>query len=512
MSKILVRGRAVVTRVTNRQASRLIPDGAVLVEGSSVTAVGSFDTLYDAHPDASIIGSDRHIVLPGLVNAHHHVGLTPVQLGSLDEPLEMWSITRLATREVDPYLDTLYSAFEMLESGVTTVQHIFAWVHRDIDAVRRRIDAILKAYEDVGMRVSFSVAMRDQNRSMLLSDEEMLAGVPETLRPRLAARFAEFTVPLADQIALFEDLRRCYAGHPLIAIQLAPGNLHWCSDRALEDVQSVAERHGAPLHIHLLETVYQKEYARRRTGGSALVHLDRFGMTGRHVTIGHGVWMSEADIELAADTGTHICHNCSSNLRLRSGILPLNHVLRRGLNVALGIDEAGLNDDRDMLQEMRLVLRLHREPGMDDLVPDAHDVLRMATEGGAKTTPFADLIGVLEPGRQADLFLVDWSALAEPFLDHRIGPVDGILNRGKADHVDLVMVAGRSVVDGGEVKTVNKPEMLRELARSLAYDADEQELSNNAFARDLYQPVRELYRDYVDRGRLDAFYAANSRH
>ncbi|MEO1200931.1 MAG: amidohydrolase family protein [Pseudomonadota bacterium] len=511
MTKVLVRGRTVVRRVKDREASELIPDGAVLVEGAEIAAVGPFEALRRAHPDAPVLGSERHIVLPGLVNAHHHVGLTPVQLGSLDEPLEMWAITRMAARTVDPYLDTLYSAFEMLESGVTTVQHIFAWVHRDIEAVRQRIEAILKAYEDVGMRVSFSVAVRDQNHSMLLSDEQMLAGVPAGLRPRLAARFAEFTVPLADQIALFEDLYRFYDGHPLIAIQLAPGNLHWCSDRALEDLQEAAERHNVPLHIHLLETVYQKEYARRRTGGTALAHLDRFGMTGRHVTIGHGVWMNEEDIELAADTGTHICHNCSSNLRLRSGILPLNRLLRQGLNLALGIDEAGLNDDRDMLQEMRLVLRLHREPGMDGLFPSAHEVLRMATEGGAMTTPFAGSIGALEPGRQADLFLVDWSALSAPFLDRRIGPVDGILNRAKAAHVEMVMVAGRPVVERGGVTSVDKPGMLRELARSLAYDADDAELSRIAFAGDLYEPVRDLYSNYIDPSRLRPFYAANSR-
>ena len=103
-----------------------------------------------------------------------------------------------------------------------------------------------------------------------------------------------------------------------------------------------------------------------------------------------------------------ICHNCSSNFRLRSGIAPLNRFEAKGINMAIGLDEAGINDDRDMLQEMRMVLRAHRVPGMDDRVPAMAQVLRMATEGGARTTPFGDGIGALEVGRAADMVLIDW--------------------------------------------------------------------------------------------------------
>ena len=511
MAKTLIRGRTVIQEIADRREAVAVSDGGVLVEADRIAEVGPFAKLRARNPDATLLGSNRHVVLPGFVNAHHHVGMTPVQLGSLDEPLEMWAITRIGARAVDPYLDTLYSAFEMLESGVTTVQHIFAWVHRDLPSVRKEIGQMLDAYEDVGMRVSFSVAMRDQNRSMLIDDAAILSAVPEELRPRLAARFEQFTVPLEDQLALFEDLMRSYAGHPRIAIQLAPGNLHWCSDSALETLDAAARRHEVPLHIHLLETIYQKEYARRRTGGSALEHLGRCGMLGPHVTLGHGVWMTEADIELAADTGTHICHNCSSNLRLRSGILPLNRLTWRGVNVALGIDEAGLNDDRDMLQEMRLVLRLHREPGMDERAPTAAAVLTMATAGGARTTPFADRIGAIRPGMQADLVLIDWDRLAGPYLDPDIGPVDAVLNRAKAEHVDTVVVGGSVVVADGEVRSTDKQAALEELRRSLAHPRTEEEAAERAFAKALYDPVRGLYDGYADLGAPEPFWRANGR-
>ena len=138
---------------------------------------------------------------------------------------------------------------------------------------------------------------------------------------------------------------------------------------------------------------------RRRGGGTAVEYIDRFGLLGPQMTLGHGVWLNEADIDRLAETGTCICHNCSSNFRLRSGVAALNVFEANGINTAIGMDEAGINDDRDMLQEMRMVLRAHRVPGMDDDVPTPSQVFRMATSGGAKTTAFGERLGTLEVGR-----------------------------------------------------------------------------------------------------------------
>ena len=102
---------------------------------------------------------------------------------------------------------------------------------------------------------------------------------------------------------------------------------------------------------------YQKEYARRRGGGTGMEYVDRFGLLGPQMTLGHGVWLNERGIQRLAETGTCVCHNCSSNFRLRSGVAALNELEANGINTAIGIDEAGINDDRDMLQEMRMVLR-----------------------------------------------------------------------------------------------------------------------------------------------------------
>src|SRR5947209_10763405 len=124
MATSLIRSRAAITGTKDRLSWNEIKDGAVLQEDGVIVAVGTYDELHRKYPTASVIGSGKEILLPGFVNGHHHVGLTPVQLGSPDMPLELWFITRMVSRKVNLYLDTLYSAFEMVASGITTVQHI----------------------------------------------------------------------------------------------------------------------------------------------------------------------------------------------------------------------------------------------------------------------------------------------------------------------------------------------------------------------------------------------------
>src|SRR5579872_3079568 len=142
----LVRGKCVISGVDAQGRPALVEDGAVLVEGGQVAAIGPYAELAARHPGATSLGSPGHIVAPGFINAHHHVGVTPLQLGSPDLPLELWIVRRIAGRAVDPYLDTLYSAFEMVESGVTTVQHLHNRVPRPPARVLDAAAQIIGAY------------------------------------------------------------------------------------------------------------------------------------------------------------------------------------------------------------------------------------------------------------------------------------------------------------------------------------------------------------------------------
>ena len=475
----------------------IIEDAALLVEAGKIAVIGAAGSLRRDYPDARVVGGRGRVVIPGLINAHHHVGLTPFQLGARDQPLELWFPERLVMRDVDPRLDTLFSAFEMIASGVTTVQHLHSRAPGDADSVLARADAIIGAYTEIGMRASYSFALRDQNRMIYDADETFVASLPASLRAPAAAYLSNFALPLEAQIDVFHALRARWAETDLIGIQIAPSNLHWLSDAALEGAARMAEDTGAPVHMHLLETPYQAEYARRRTGGSALQFIDRFGLVGPQLTIGHGVWMTGEDIELLSDRGGCLCHNCSSNLRLKSGTVDLNAFLARGVRVALGIDEAGINDDRDMLQEMRLALTLHRPAGHDARSPGATDILRMATEHGAATTPFAGRIGRLSPGMAADIVLLDWAAVTGPWQDPAMPLIDVILRRAKAGCVETVIIGGETVYHEGSFTRVDRQAIHEEISRALARPDTLEEASLRRLASELMEPVRDFYSGWL---------------
>jgi 5-methylthioadenosine/S-adenosylhomocysteine deaminase len=512
MPASIIRARTIFTEPADRRHWHEIDDGAVLQRDGVIAEIGPAAELIARHPEIPVLGTGRQVMLPGFVNAHHHVGLTPVQLGSPDMPLELWFVTRLVARRVDLYLDTLYSAFEMIASGITTVQHLQGGLPGDMAAVEAGVGEVIRAYEDIGMRVSHSLMLRDQNRLVYHDDRQFLVGLPADLRPLLERHFARFPLTLADYGALFEELRAKHHAKERVKIQLAPANLHWCSDAALERLADLSARFEAPMHMHLVETAYQKEYARRRGGGTALDYIDRFGFLGPRLTLGHGVWLNEADLDRVAATGTHICHNCSSNFRLRSGVAPLNAFEARGIDTAIGLDEAGINDDRDMLQEMRMVLRAHRVPGMEDAdVPSPGQVLRMATVGGAATTPHGSHIGTLAVGKAADLVLIDWDKLAYPYLDPETLVLDAVLQRAKTDGVDLVMVAGEVLYEGGRFTRVDRTAALRELHDSLQHALAEDEIERRQLSQALLPHVRRFYAGYFDPDAHVPYYRASSR-
>ena len=512
MATTLIRSRTMISRTIDRHHWEEVADGAVLQEDGVIVATGTYEALQKRYPNTPVLGTGREIMLPGFVNGHHHVGLTPVQLGSPDMPLELWFITRLVTRNLNIYLDTLYSAFEMIASGITTVQHIHGWLPGKVAEVEGKANDVIRAYEDIGMRVSYCYAVRDQNRLVYQADDEFVASLPKALQEPMKRWFERFQTSLDDAMGMFQSMHAAHHNKSRVKIQLAPANLHWCSDRALTILSDTSKKYDAPMHMHLLETAYQKEYAWRRGECTALEYLDRYDMVGPRLTLGHGVWLNESDIERLASAKGCVCHNCSSNFRLRSGVAALNRFEAIGINTAIGLDEAGLNDDRDMLQEMRLVLRAHRVPGMlEDDVPTMAQVLRMATTGGAKTTAFAPQIGTLEVGKKADLSLIDYDQISYPYLDGETPLLDAVIQRAKTEGVKLVMCDGEVIYENGRFNRIDKDAALKALHDDLSRALSDDEVERRQLSKALLPHVREFYARYIDPAKHEPFYKQSSR-
>ena len=200
MPSSLIHGKYVICKVVSRAEAHVIADGAVFQRDGTIIDIGPYQELAAKYQPDAVFGSDQHVVMPGFVNSHHHVGLTPFQLGSPDYPLELWFASRMAARDVPPYLDTLYSAFEMLESGITTVQHLHGWRVGPIARVHAIAEQILKAYQDIGMRVSYSYALRDQNRLVYEADEDFVKRLPAGLASQVAAYLQAQVIPVEDHL------------------------------------------------------------------------------------------------------------------------------------------------------------------------------------------------------------------------------------------------------------------------------------------------------------------------
>ena len=473
--------------------AEIVEGQAIFVKNNKINEIGPTSVLRQKYKEIPEIGGENLFAMPGLVNAHHHLGVTPFQLGAQDHPLELWFAERLKMRNVPPTLDTLYSAFEMISSGVTTVQHLQSRAPGNLTSVLDQSNKIIAAYKQIGMRASYSFALRDQNRMIYDSDENCLALLPPKHRPTLKKFFESFSLSISEQLEIFNILTEQHAKNNLIEIQLAPSNLHWLSDKALETISKVAIDTGAKIHMHLLETPYQAEYARRRTGQSALEYIDKFGLLGPQLTIGHGVWMTEDDADLLAESGGCLCHNCSSNLRLKSGKADLSSFLSKNIPIALGIDEAGINDDRDMLQEMRLAYTLHRRPGHSSLNPSAAEILRMATEHGAASTPFSGKIGRLEKGLFADILLLDLHSLAFPYQDFDIPLLDIIVRRAKRKSVDTVIIDGNVVFNKGKFTRVDEDTLLEEISKVLSRAKTPEEVELRELSEIIMPAVKNFY-------------------
>ncbi|TPQ49697.1 amidohydrolase [Prosthecomicrobium hirschii] len=510
MAELIVQARTLITGAADRHNPVVIDKGAVLSRDGVVVATGTLDEMVALAPTAPVKTYPKHAMLPGFVNAHHHVGITPLQHGSPDHPLELWFASRIPARRLDLYLDTLYSAFEMIASGITTVQHIQGWMQGGYDAIHGAATKVLNGYRNIGMRASYCYAVREQNRLVYEADEDFCARLPKDLADRLLPYLKSQAMPFSDFMRLFDQLHAENQGQRLTRIQLAPANLHWVSDDGLLALQEKSRAANVPMHMHLLETALQKEYAYRRTGKTAMRHLYDLGLLGPHMTLGHGVWLNAEDIDIAADTGTCICHNCSSNFRLRSGLAPLNVWEKKGINVGMGLDEAGINEDRDMLQELKLALRVHRTPGMDDDVPTPTQIFRMASEGGAKTTAFGSEIGRLDPGRHFDAVLIDVDAAFYPYQDADIPLLDALVQRAHARHVSAVYVDGEVVYADGRFTKIDRDAVLKEIHDILAQPRTEDEIARRQLGFDVFPHVKKFYEGYIRDEPRKPFYEASS--
>ena len=503
MASSLVHGKYVISKVTGPNSSVTVRDGAVFQRDGEILDVGPYEVLKERHQADEVVGSSSYVVMPGLVNDHFHVGLSPFQLGAPDLPLELWSLSRMRGKDVDPYLDQLYGAVLMIKSGTTTVQAIHSRPRGtgpfDLDVSHN----VLRGYRESGMRVSYAPSL--VNRDGLVvgprgGEEDFISQLPDSLSKRFGSLMRKSYFPTEDLLRGVEELYAEYADtpHNRVRITVAPSNVHRCSDDLLIGLRELATKYSTGIHIHLQETVYQKLYGLRAWKKTPLQHLDDLGFLGPDVVCGHGVWVTDEDIDLLESSGATVCHNASSNLRLQSGIAPINKLLQRGVRVAMGSDEAGLNDDKDMFQEMRLALNIHRVPPVDNIPPTAHQVFQMGTVNGAYASWFGDRVGTLEVGSRADMVLLDLDYIEQPYLEPDVSILDAVVHRGRSVDVDTVIVDGEVIMRGRKLTRVDEEGLYDEIRKSMDRPRLPHELERKEIAELVEPHLRRFFEGSVE--------------
>src|SRR5580700_937178 len=357
------------------------------------------------HSIAEIAGADAEplFALPALVNAHDHG--RPVRtssFGASGKPLETWLQYQALIPSVDPYLAGIVALSRSALGGVGVVMmHLTR--PQGLTDLPSEAAALARAARDVGVRVGFAVSMRDRNPLVYGPSEPILAALPADARQAIESIMR---TPLAvkDLITLVDEVAAA-AASPLFDVQFGPNGVQWCSDALLAAIAEASQRSGRRIHMHLLETRYQRAWADATHPGGVVRHLDALGLLSPRLTLAHCVWARPDELALLAERGVTISVNTSSNLHLRSGIAPLTAMLAAGCRVALGLDGYGLDEDDDALRELRLAHLLHAGTGFRVAASRA-DLLRAALAAGRRSVTNIEDGGAIAPGAPADLLLL----------------------------------------------------------------------------------------------------------
>jgi cytosine/adenosine deaminase-related metal-dependent hydrolase len=446
MKSLLVRN--IHTLVTMDAGGTELRHAAMLVRGNRIEALGPEDGLLHAEVDEVLDLEDRHIVLPGLVNTHHHFyqhltrALPAAQnlelFGWLKALYPVWARMTPAGVQASAKL----CAAELMLSGCTTASdHLYIFPNG------ARLDDEIEAVASTGLRFHASRGS--------MSVGESKGGLPPDS-------------VVEDEAAILRDSERVIAAfhdpalHSMLRIVLAPCSPFSVSPQLMRDSAALARSHeGVRLHTHLAENRLDVEYSLQHYGKTPAEFAESVGWLGEDVWHAHCVWLDDHGLRRFAATGTGVAHCPCSNMRLGSGLAPVRRMLAANVPVGLGADGAASNDASNLLREARQAMLSARVKDMDAGALSAREALRIATRGGARVLGRDD-IGMLAPGMAADFIAVNIDTPS--FAGAQADPVAALLFCD-VDRIDYSFINGRCVVDAGRLVTVDLPPLVEEVNR-----------------------------------------------
>jgi cytosine/adenosine deaminase-related metal-dependent hydrolase len=428
-------------------------------------------TIIDISQAAPYAIGPRSLILPAFVNAHDHARPTASSFGALGMPLESWILRSALGTPVDPYLTAASALARAARAGCAAMMIHYTRPSGRMPLVEEA-RTIAKAASDVGIRIAFAIAVRDQNLVVYGDSEPVLSQLSGDDRKTIEELFVRAPMSPKAYIELTDAIASAIAG-PKVDVQLGPAGVQWCSKPLLEAVAENSAQTGRRIHMHLLETIYQRAWADQHFPDGIVRYLRDIGFLSDRLTLAHCIHARLDEIEMIAASGARIVTNFSSNLHLRSGLAPIAAAHKCGCAIAVGVDGLALDEDDDVLREMRLVQMMHGGLGFKRTWTCA-EFLALAIANGRKATG-APGTGALVSGAPADFVTIDLDRLDRD----QIMPVDAVdllFSRGNASLLRDLVVDGRLIVSEGRCTGVDLPAIENEL-RGI-YRANVGQLSN----------------------------------
>jgi 5-methylthioadenosine/S-adenosylhomocysteine deaminase len=432
---LLVAGGTVVTMDA---LHAIIDDGAVVVTGDAIVAVGPRSEVAARYAPTQTIDAKGKLVLPGFINGHTHVPMTLFRGLHDDVTLNDWLYKYIFPAEAKNVNEefvrwgTRLAAAEQIRGGVTTFADMYYFE-----------DAVAEETKAAGMR-----------------------GV-------LGETFIDFPAPdnksEAEMLAYTERFLKKWRSDPLIHAAVAPHSIYTCSQKTLQDSAALARKYHAPILIHTAEMKKEWEDSQKQNGMSPVQYLNKIGLLGPDVVSAHCIFVDEADRKTLAHEQVGCVHNPSSNMMIASGVSPVAEMRAGGVAVGLGTDgPAGSNNDLDLMEEIDLAAKLAKITKLDPLALNAKAVVEMATIDGARALHMEKEIGSLEPGKKADLIVI---SLDKPNAVPMYDIYAQIAYALKGSDVETVVIGGRIVMRDRKLLTVNEENAMakaREYEKSIA--------------------------------------------
>ncbi|MGD2078111.1 MAG: amidohydrolase, partial [Chloroflexota bacterium] len=415
--------------VTVDEALRTYPDGAVAIDGMSIVAVGPAEKLAAEFIASEKVDCTGQVIMPGLVNAHTHVPMTLLRGLNDDLRLDVWLgyLMPLEREFVSPEfarLGTQVACAEMIRSGVTSFADMYYYE-----------DAVAEATAEIGMRALLGQTLLKFPSPDAESFEDALV---------LCRRFIEK-----------------WNGHTLIQPAVSPHAWYTATPELLRACADLARSFDVPLHTHISETLLEVEDCKREHNMPVVPWNAQHGILNTKLLAAHCVHIDRGEMYDLQKAGAGIAHCPTSNLKLSSGFAQTAQMLEMGLNVGVGTDGPASNNDLDMFEEMRLAALLAKTVANDPTVLPAVDAVKMATIAGARALHMAEITGSIEPGKRADLIVIDMNGMHNwpHFHSHDDAVYSRLVYAAKSTDVAHVLCNGRWLMRERRLLTVDEDQI-----------------------------------------------------